>query len=784
MEIDGVLENVDKLYSENRSIEAEGLLLDSAAALLEENDEPNLLRILNELLGLYRETSQFEKAYGIARNAILVADNFLPEESIPYATTLLNVATVYRTGGRLDESLECYKRVEKIYSSILTSDSMLFASLYNNEALLFQELGDFDAAKDRLEKALSIVTLKGEVYEEAVSRANLAGTYIQLGKPEAALDQAKRSIALFEEQGVEDQHLCAAYSALGSYHYINGEFETAAGIFKKAMDIMERALGRNAYYERLAENHEACLAATSSKGAYANGISADRDDPVGSETGDTGAGFRKGADICRAYYESYGALMIRSKFPEYEGKIAVGLAGEGSDAFGYDDASSADHDWGPSFCMWVSDETYDAIGEELRKAYDELPDEFEGIKRARTAQGASRRGVCRIGDFYGRLIGAKKYEDIDWTSVSDASLAAAVNGEVYRDDEGVFTAFRDRLKEGYPEHILYAKLAESCGRFSQTGQYNYFRMKQRGDLLTADMMLSDAIREAMKIGYYMNGLYPPHDKWLRKGLESVQNGDELLGLIERMKREPDASDMVGAFIALCLYKRGLISDIDSYIDHHTEELIEKSLYSRESNDELAMDIARMEFAAFDKVQNEGGRASCQDDWPTFQIMRRSQYLTWSRAMLLQYIYDFDREMRLGHNLITEKYGRMMEYTAPEKYEEIKDNFPALSEEKRAIIDQIVMLQVQWMEEFASEYPLMASRARTIHTYEESAYDTSYETYLRGEISTYSDKMLELYAGFIVEHAKSGSNLARETMEISAKLYGYESLDAAEKFLKM
>ena len=47
----------------------------------------------------------------------------------------------------------------------------------------------------------------------------------------------------------------------------------------------------------------------------------------------------------------------------------------------------------------------------------------------------------KISDFYRRLLQADCYEEIDWRNLSDASLAAAVNGEVYRDDEGVFSAF-------------------------------------------------------------------------------------------------------------------------------------------------------------------------------------------------------------------------------------------------------------------------------------------------------------------------------------------------------
>ena len=57
-------------------------------------------------------------------------------------------------------------------------------------------------------------------------------------------------------------------------------------------------------------------------------------------------------------------------------------------------------------------------------------------------------------------------------------------------------------------------------------------------------------------------------------------------------------------------------------------------------EKLSYKIAKMEFEAFDKVQNEGGRANCQDDWETFSIMRVSQYLTWNVPMLEQYISDY------------------------------------------------------------------------------------------------------------------------------------------------
>ena len=149
-------------------------------------------------------------------------------------------------------------------------------------------------------------------------------------------------------------------------------------------------------------------------------------------------------------------------------------------------------------------------------------------------------------------------------------------------------------------------------------------------------------------------------------------------------------------------------------------------------------------------------------------------------MLLQYLYDFYREYHRGHNLIEEKYGRMMESTAPEEYEKIKSHFPELSPEKKQIIEQIVGLQVGWMEEFAAKYPGLAGRARNIHTTEDNSEDTSYETYLRGELGTYSDKMLELYGRYVVEYARSGRNLTYAIMENSVKMYGYESVETANE----
>lgn len=759
MDINQILQQIDSYYAENRGKEAEGLMLQCMKQAVAEENDAVLLQLLNELLGYYRETSQVENSYAIAEQAIGLAKKMGLADSLHYATTLLNVANAYRAGGRLADSLHCYEQVREIYDKRLAPGNMLIASMENNLSLLYQEMGDYVKAKECLLKALDIVTEKKADFEIAVTYANLATTCFALQEREETYRYGMQAIELFDSLNATDFHYGAALAALGGFHFQNKNYDAALSAFEQARDIMEQSLGRNEFFHRLTENITECKKAM-------------------------GAPEEKGLALCRAYYEAYGRPMIAEKFPDYESRIAIGLVGEGSDCFGFDDMLSRDHDWGPGFCMWVTDETYQQIGEALQAAYEQLPDEFQGCRRGISMQGIGRRGVVAISAFYERLLQADSYKKISWQQVSDAALAAAVNGEVFRDDEGVFTAFREKLEAGYPENILYLKLAESAAKFAQAGQYNYMRTKQRGDEITAKIMLSDAMREAMKLKIYLAGKYPPHDKWLRRSVEELPGGDMLLALLEKLQQSSDITvlEQVASLLVKELYDKHYISDIDNYLDAHTEELLSKASAAIYSDKKLVERIAELEFEAFDKVQNVGGRADCQNDWATFSIMRKSQYLTWNRTMLLQYYYDFQREYRRGHNLITEKYGRMMESTSPAEYEQIKSHFPVLTPEKKSIIEEIVKLQVGWMDEFAKQYPHLADNARSVHSEEDHLFNTSYETYLRGEISTYSDKMLELYGRYVVDYARQGKNPAYDIMTNNVHLYGYEDLDAAERFL--
>lgn len=192
------------------------------------------------------------------------------------------------------------------------------------------------------------------------------------------------------------------------------------------------------------------------------------------------------------------------------------------------------------------------------------------------------------------------------------------------------------------------------------------------------------------------------------------------------------------------------------------------------------EIVKAEWAFFDLVKNEGGRADCQNDFGTFQIMRKSQYMTWENEVLESFLADLKNAKENGRNLIEEKYARQMESTDFEAYQKISSYLPVISEENQVLIEEIVKIQVKWMEEFAEQYPSLAGASRSIHSYEDTTYNTSFETYLRGELSTYSDNTLYLYGRMIVRYFQEHKNITELTMENTAKMYGYESLEEAEQ----
>ncbi|MBQ5333558.1 MAG: DUF4125 family protein [Oscillospiraceae bacterium] len=756
MDVREILEKIDELLHQCRLDEAEEYMNSCLETAHNEGRTDIEITLYNELAGFYRDCGKFESSLNCCRCSEELLDIIGEGESPRRCAALLNCANACRASGKLDEAYGYYSKIWGMLAKLPDEEGLL-SSYYNNLALLHQEAGRWNDAADCLEKALDIAerSPEGEI-RTAISRSNLAVCLIRLSE----LDRAKTVLApamdIFKGRSPSDFHYSAALAAMGDILFSEEKYSEAAEYYEAALSEIELHMGRNNFFDTVSGN----LAA-----AY---------DKIG------GRPNIKGAELCRRYFEAFGRPMLKRNFGEYLPKIACGLAGEGSECLGFDDELSADHDFGPSFVIWVDDETYEKIGEELQRAYDLLPKTFMGLKRLITPHGEGRTGVMRISDFLRKFTGFGHVPESteEWLCTDDFLLACAISGEVYMDFSGDFEDIRRRLKVGQPEAVRLKKLAQQLALAGQSGQYNYTRAVKRGENAAAFVALGDFMQSAARAAHILCGKYAPYSKWLFKStallprlgsiadiIGDIAEGKDVLNGIERICR------MLGDEV-----RSQLITDSsEDFLAQLAEEV---SAFADRVL--IAEEIISMEWKWFDKVQNEGGRADCQDDWETFSIMRRSQYYCWNEELLRSLLLDFRAAAEDGRNPIREKYGYMMQSTAPARFEEVKAGLPDISEEKASLRDAIIPIQVGWMEEFAGKFPKLAAEARVIHTYEDTPAYTSYETYLRGELSTYSDVTLKLYGGFIVSVNSLGKNLAEMIMERSVKMYGYGSLAEAEE----
>lgn len=229
----------------------------------------------------------------------------------------------------------------------------------------------------------------------------------------------------------------------------------------------------------------------------------------------------RGLEEARAFYEEYGRDMIHSRFPEYEGRIAVGLAGHGSECFGYDDELSWDHDMARGFCLWISDLDDISIGVELARAYRALPLDHAA---ERSSLGEGNTGVKRINFFYRRYTGSNGAPESwqQWLALPSHALAEAVNGQVWRDDLGQFSAVREQILHGMPEDVRKKKMAARAVEMAQAGQYNYLRCIKHGEEGAAMLAAAQFVQSACGMIYLLNRRHMPYYKWMLRGMEELE----------------------------------------------------------------------------------------------------------------------------------------------------------------------------------------------------------------------------------------------------------------------
>ena len=187
----------------------------------------------------------------------------------------------------------------------------------------------------------------------------------------------------------------------------------------------------------------------------------------------------------------------------------------------------------------------------------------------------------------------------DWYRLDHSCLKTAVNGEVYRDDPGVFTAFRNYLLAYYPERIWRMRLAEQLHKYASALQVNYARCMSRGDLVAAELCRAQGVESAMELFFLLKREYPPYYKWTYRALTQLDEEGILSARIKELAMEklnPEAwngtgyhpnrqnykdrivslSEEIASDLEFMMSDMGLISMRSRYLEIHVNEVLKEN----------------------------------------------------------------------------------------------------------------------------------------------------------------------------------------------------------------
>lgn len=584
------LNGLDAIFDRHTAATEAGPYLEQAMVDAENaGDEAGLLTVLNETMGFYRSQGRHKENQWIVQRALELAARMglTTGTSEAWATTLINCATSMRAAKQYDQAEDLYHQAQSVCRHSLAPTDRRLAALHNNLSMLYSETNRPDKAELELREALRIIEASSvnpdADIDVASSHTNLALTLLTEHKLEDAHWHAAKALEIYRTGHLEHSaHYASALAGFAQVCFAERRYADAVTGYRHALAVIEECYGKDTDYWRItADNLRQAEEAAAQAGVTVDnaGVAGDAGTPpqsgsrlpdspaqdktganaasspstVSVSTGSAGAAEAvsacpvSGLKLARAFWTQMGKPMIAAKYPQYAGHIAAGLVGHGSECYGFDDAYSQDHDFGPRFCLWLTDEDYAAIGEQLEADYEALPRKFSvdaqghvtfeaharsdasgafpsagaGSPVTPRAQGANRRdGVFRIGDFFESITGYRtapaQTAPHEWLMLQESTLAAATNGEVFADPTGLFSKTRQGFKN-MPDDVRLALISKRLGMIAQAGQYNLPRSLKRGDGAAAWLSIHEFVQATASLVFLVNVPmvvgYMPYYKW-------------------------------------------------------------------------------------------------------------------------------------------------------------------------------------------------------------------------------------------------------------------------------
>jgi CHAT domain-containing protein/Tfp pilus assembly protein PilF len=202
-------------------------------------------RLGQEAVKLY-QAGRYAEAVPLAERSLAIREKALGPEHPTVATSVSNLATMYRAKGDFGRALPLYQRALAIYEKALGPEHPNVASALSNLGNLYSDLGDYAKAATHHQRALAIREKADgpEHPDVAASLFNLAGVYRQQGDYARATSLYQRALAIREKAfGPEHPAVAASLNGLAAVYQNQGDSVRAVPLFQRALAITEKAVG-------------------------------------------------------------------------------------------------------------------------------------------------------------------------------------------------------------------------------------------------------------------------------------------------------------------------------------------------------------------------------------------------------------------------------------------------------------------------------------------------------------------------------------------------------------
>ncbi|MBD2598067.1 tetratricopeptide repeat protein [Nostoc spongiaeforme FACHB-130] len=207
--------------------------------------EKDLATSLNNLAYLYRSQGRYSEAETLFLQALLLKRKLLGEEQPSIASSLNNLASLYESQGKYSEAEPLYRQALEMRQRLLGKEHPDVAQSLNNLALLYTTQGRYNESEPLHRQALEMKQrLLGQEHPDvATSLNNLASLYESQGRYSEAEPLYRQALEMRQRLlGNEHPDVAQSLNNLALLYTTQGKYNEAEPLHHQALEMRQRLL--------------------------------------------------------------------------------------------------------------------------------------------------------------------------------------------------------------------------------------------------------------------------------------------------------------------------------------------------------------------------------------------------------------------------------------------------------------------------------------------------------------------------------------------------------------